>query len=197
MGTVFDAAAVHCDAVERLARVRDDQRVRGVWFGMLRDELRRRGPQIYGEFEREVGLHEAVTFKMYPVADYIRRLVVAGALVASPERVHEGMRDLHRSSVGYFARSVLGRAVVSLVRPTPLSFLQQVQRSRALIASFGAQHVTAVGERCIRVHHVDDPVYVESAQRGGLESVFDVCGVEARIHVEMRTAFDGVLTAEW
>lgn len=197
MGILFDAAAAHCDVVDRLEKVRDDQRVRGVWFAMLRDELRRRGPEVYGEFEREVGLHEAVTFKMYPVSDYIRRLVVAGALVASPDRVHEGMYDLHRSSVNYFARSVLGRAVVSLVKPTPLAFLEQVQRSRSLIASFGAQRVTAVSPRCIRVHHVDDPVYVESAQLGGLQSVFDVCGVEARIRVEMRTPFDGVLTAEW
>jgi uncharacterized protein (TIGR02265 family) len=195
MGAIFEAAAAHCDIVERLTLVRDDQRVRGVWFAMLRDEVRRRG--FGGQYEREVGLHEAVTFKMYPVADYLRRLVAAGALVASPERVQEGMRDLHRSSVRYFAHSVLGRAIVSLVRPTPLQFLKQVERSRSLMATFGEQRVTALGERRIRVHHVDDPVYIESAQVGGLQSTMEVCGIDARIEVEMRSRFDGFLTVEW
>lgn len=195
MGAIFDAAAAHCDVLDRLQRVRDDQRVRGVWFAMLRDEVKRRG--LHEVFEREIGLHESVTFKMYPVADYLRRLVTAGALVTSPERVHEGMRELHRSSVRYFAQSLLGRTIVSLTRPTPLQFLKQVERSRGLMATFGAQRVTPLGERRIQVHHIDDPVYIESAQVGGLESTLAACGYEARITVDMRSAFDGVLTAEW
>ncbi|MGZ3420440.1 MAG: TIGR02265 family protein [Polyangiales bacterium] len=195
MGAIFEAAAAHCDIGERLEVVRDDQRVRGVWFAMLRDEMFRRG--LHGAFERDVGLHESVTFKMYPVADYLRRLVCAGALVASPENVHDGMRELHRSSVRYFARSVLGRAIVSLVRPTPLQFLKQVERSRSLMATFGEQRVTALGERSIRVHHVDDPVYIESAQVGGLLSTLEVCGFEAHVQVDMRSPFDGILTVEW
>jgi len=197
MGAIFDAATAHCDIVERLALVRDDQRVRGVWFAMLRDEVRRRGPHLYEAFEREVGLHESVTFKMYPVGDYLRRLVAAGALVASPSAVHDGMRDLHRSSVRYFAQSVLGRAIVSLVRPTPLQFLRQVERSRSLMATFGEQRVESLGERRIRVHHVDDPVYIESAQVGGLLSTLDACGIEAQVQVDLRSPFDGILTVEW
>lgn len=195
MGAIFEAAAAHCDIRERLGLVHDEQRVRGVWFAMLRDEVRRRG--LAGPFEREVGLHESVTFKMYPVADYLRRLVTAGALVASPEKVHDGMRDLHRSSVRYFAQSLLGRAIVSLVRPTPLKLLEQVQRSRGLMATFGEQRVTSLGERRIRVHHVDDPVYIESAQVGGLLSTLEACGFDARVDVELRSRFDGILTVEW
>ncbi len=196
----FTAASQHCDIVERLARVTPDQQVRGVWFAMLHDEVRRRGETLGAAFDAEVGAPDYVTFRMYPVADYLRRLVVAGARVASPERVHEGMRDLHRESVRYFARSVVGRAFVSLIRfsQTPLGLFQQVARSRSHIATYGRWLIEPIATRRARVRIEGEPVYVESAQVGGILSVCDMCGVRGEIeHVEMLGPFDGIVEVSW
>lgn len=198
--TIFAAASRHCDVVERLSQVTEAQQVRGVWFAMLHDEVQRRGPTLGQAFEAEVGRTEHVTFRMYPVADYLRHLVVAGALVASPERVHEGMQDLHRQSVRYFARSVVGRAFVSLIRfaQTPLGLFQQVSRSRSHIATYGRWIIEPEASRRARIQILDEPVYVESAQVGGILSVCDMCGVEGRIErVEMRSAWSGVVDVSW
>ena len=133
---------------------------------------------------------------MYPVAEYLRRLVVAGALVASPEKVHEGMLNLHRMSVRYF-RGLVGRAIVSLVRPTPLGFFQQIARSRMHIATYGRWIIDPIAEHKMRVRILDEPVYVESAQLGGVLSSLNVCGVEGSAKLEMHEPFSGTFTVEW
>lgn len=197
VGAVFEEASQHCDVIERLGAVRPDQAVRGVWFSMLRDEVRRRGASLGERFDREVGPSERITFKMYPVGDYLRHLVVAGALVASPAQVHEGMQDLHRLSVRYFARSLVGRAIVSLVRPTPLGFFQQIARSRPHIATYGRWFIEPLADTALRIRMVDEPVYIESAQLGGVLSTLDVCGVEGTTRLEMHDRFTGTVTVEW
>ncbi len=197
MGALFEAAQEHCDIAERLESVKAEQAVRGVWFSMLRDEVARRGGGRGEQFDREFGPHDFVTFKMYPVAEYLKRLVVAGALVASPEKVHEGMLDLHRTSVRYFAQSLLGRAIVSLVRPTPLGLYRQISRGRMHIATYGKWIIEPAGDRELKIRIVDEPVYIESAQLGGVLSTLDVCGVEGSATVEMHDRFEGTATVRW
>lgn len=196
--SIFEQAADHCDVVERLSLIRADQMARGVWFKMLRAEVARRGKGHLAAYDEACGRHDAVTFKMYPLDDYLRRLVIAGALVASPARVHDGMRDLNRASVGYFAKSILGRLTISIVRPTPHDLLKQIERSRPHVASYGTFRYERRGPRAAAMHLSDEPLYIESAQLGGMLSTLDVCGiVDAQTLVAVHTTTSGTIFAEW
>lgn len=195
---VFEEAARYCDVVERLTRVRPDQMARGVWFTMLRDEVARRGTGLVAKYDLECGRHEAVTFKMYPLNDYLFRLVVAGALISSPQHVHDGIRDLHRATVGYFARSILGRLIISITRPTPHDLLAQIERSRPHVATYGSFRYERLGPRAAAMHVFDEPLYIESAQLGSMLSTLDACGVvPTKTSVEAHSWSSGSITAEW
>jgi uncharacterized protein (TIGR02265 family) len=194
--SMFDRAAEHIDVVDRLAKIRPDQLARGVWFKMLRDEVARRGHAH--AYDREAGPHDAITFKMYPLDDYLRRLVIAGALIASPARVHDGMRDLHRESVRYFTKSILGRLIISVMRPTPHELLKQIERSRPHVASYGTFRYEYRGPRSAAMHLSDEPVYIESAQLGSMLSALDACGiVAAETSVTVHSFSSGTIVAEW
>ncbi len=196
--SLFAELALHCDVVERMTRIRSDQMARGVWFKMLRDEVARRGTGLVHKYDAECGRHEAVTFKMYPLRDYLRRLVIAGALTASPEHVHDGMRELHRASVGYFAKSILGRLIISLVQPTPHDLLAQIERSRPHIASYGSLRYERRGPRAAAMHIFDEPLYIESVQLAGMLSTLDMCGIaHAQTSVEVHSWSSGTIFAEW
>jgi uncharacterized protein (TIGR02265 family) len=193
---VFEQAAQHIDVVDRLTRIRRDQLARGVWFRMLREEVARRGH--VRAYDAEGGPHEATTFKMYPLDDYLRRLVIAGALIASPEKVHDGMRDLHRESVRYFTKSILGRLIISVMRPTPHDLLQQIERSRPHVANYGTFRYERRGPRAAAMHLSDEPVYIESAQLGSMLSTLDACGItDARTEITLHSFSSGTILAEW
>lgn len=196
--SILDEAAQHCDIHERLLSIRPDQRARGVWFKMLRDEVSRRGAVFLHKYDVECGRHEAVTFKMYPLEDYLRRLVIAGALIASPPCVHDGVRDLHRESVRYFTKSILGRLIISIVRPSPHDLLKQIERSRPHVASYGTFRYERRGPRAAAMHLHDEPVYIESAQLGSMLSTLDACGVvESHTSVTVHSRSSGTIYAEW
>jgi hypothetical protein len=83
----LELVAPHCDIVERLIVIPPSAQVRGVWFKNVVAQIDRTG---FGAAYRQYfpdDHHSALTY--YPVADFLVRVACAGALAASPERVHE------------------------------------------------------------------------------------------------------------
>ena len=61
-----------------------------------------------------------------------------------------------------------------------------------------ARLIEPIATRRTRVRIEGEPVYVESAQVGGILSVCDMCGVQGRIEsVEMLGPNDGIVDVSW
>jgi hypothetical protein len=74
---------------------------------------------------------------------------------------------------------------------------RHIERRRGHVASYGKLLVEEVSAREISITFTDEIVYVDSAQLGGVISVFETCGIHAETSVEMRTKVDGVIRARW
>jgi uncharacterized protein (TIGR02265 family) len=112
--TVKDRAvalvAPDCDIVERLSLVPPSAQVRGIYFRNIVSQVKRAGHlDAYEEYFPQ-DRHSALTF--YPLTDFLIRVACAGALVVSPERVHEGMFLVTKGNAQAFIESLLGAASV-------------------------------------------------------------------------------------
>src|SRR5690349_18398884 len=94
----------HSDVMERRRAVPRDAMIRGLYFKSVIADLERRGllNRFLAEFPDEMSRS---TFRWYPATDFLLRVAFAGALVASPQEVYDGMRELFRANSLYFAKS--------------------------------------------------------------------------------------------
>lgn len=192
---IIERLAPHCDIESRLAAAPSWARVRGVYFRAALQELTRRG--LRPAFDKVFNEPERATFTLYPVADYLLRIAYAGALIASPERVHEGLHELFRGNALYFSQSLLGRGLLRLIARDPVRQLHQAIKSKRAVSNYGRWSVVAEGPGMVEVLHEDEYVWIESALAGGALGGFEACGVHPKIQVKMRDPYNGSVIFRW
>jgi uncharacterized protein (TIGR02265 family) len=190
----LDLVSAHCDIADRLAVVPPDAMVRGIWFKALDAELGRRG--LGQRYADAVGPRDESVFGMYPVRDYLVRVAFAGALVASPEKLHDGMRELSRANATYFASSLLGRGMMHLLSRDPLRVARQSVASKRHATNYGRWYLGGSGPSHLEIIHENEFVWVDSALLGAAEGTF-ASTRDCRCEVVMRDRFNGSIFVRW
>src|SRR5271154_5515905 len=132
--TVVDELCHHCDLAERLRLVPPSARVRGLYFGNITRALAAAG---HGERFDALFPKRFATVLWHPATDFLVRLAVGGALLAGPERVHEGMFEIGRGNAVAFGESLLGRTLLRLLARDPKRLLRQGIAARRQSCNFG------------------------------------------------------------
>jgi len=192
---VLEIVGAHCDLEERLRAVPAWAEVRGVYFRAALDELERRG--LRRRFEELIPDTRRATFTLYPLADYLPWITLAGALVASPAEVHVGMHALLRDNSRYFGQSLLGRGLLRLISHDPNKQMHQAVQSKRAVTNYGKWTVVRSEPGLIEIDHEDEYVWIESALAGGALGGLEACGVHPTVEVELRDAYNGVLRFRW
>lgn len=192
---IVEMVAPHCDIVRRLADVPSSACVRGVYFRSALEELSRRG--LRGPFQEVVRETERSIFTLYPAADYLLWIAFAGALVASPARVHEGMLDLSRANAVYYGQSLLGRSLLRLLSRDPIRQLHQGIQSKRAVTNYGRWRMIEEGPRHAIIRLEDEYVWIESALLGGALGGLDCCGIHPTAEVLLRDPYNGDLIFRW
>ena len=112
---VLELVGGYCDLEERLALVPPSARVRGLFIRTVGAGL-----QKAGKSEAYRALFDQTRFsplRFYPVTDYLVHLAAGGALLAGPEHVHQGMREVSRGNAVAFSESLLGRTLLRALSP--------------------------------------------------------------------------------
>src|SRR5512145_2034485 len=109
--------APHCDIEDRIHHVPSSAKLRGMWHRSVLAALRQSGKleEYVDYFPNE--RWSMLTF--YPVSEFMLRLAVAGAVIASPSKIHEGMFQAFRLNSTTFAQSVLGRTLIRILARDP------------------------------------------------------------------------------
>ncbi|MEZ4410877.1 MAG: DUF2378 family protein [Polyangiales bacterium] len=192
---VLERLDAHCDLATRLDAVPAGAEVRGVYFRSVLDELARRG--LESQFAAVVGETKRTTFTLYPLADYLVWIALAGSIVASPPLVHEGMHELMRGNSKYFGASLLGRGLLRLISHDPARQIHQAVQSKRAVTNYGRWVVTVDEPRHVEVLHEDEYVWIGSALAGAARGGFESCGVEPDIEVRLDDPYNGVLSFRW
>jgi uncharacterized protein (TIGR02265 family) len=133
----------------------------------------------------------------YPTSDFLVRLVVAGALLSGPERVHQGMFEIGRGNALTFAESLLGRVLIRVLDRDPKRLLKQGIAGRRQGNTHGHWDLEYPSEREAVVTMTEEFGYIESYMLGAAQGTFDAIGVPVRVEVVLRDRFNGKHLLSW
>jgi len=184
----------HCDIEEHIKLVPATARVRGVIFRPIHAQLQKRGLlEAYNAYFADK--HGAIPF--YPLTDYLLRLAVAGALVATPAKLQEGMFSICKGNASEIVQSVLGRALLRLLARDPVRLTEQGLAARRQTTAYGHWSIVRHGERSIEMVYENEYMWIDSAIAGSAVGTFEACGLTPRIETRLVDRFNGSTLIEW
>jgi uncharacterized protein (TIGR02265 family) len=193
-GALIDDLCRQSDLAERLPLVPPSAKVRGLYFGSIERVVTAAGK---GEPYAALFPKRFATVLWHPATDFLVQLVVAGALIAGPERVHQGMFEVGRGNAVAFGESLLGRTLLRLLSHDPKRLLRQGAAARRQSCSFGQWDLEFRTDREAVMTMGEEYFYIESFLLGAAQGTFDAIDVPVRTEVVMRDRFNGQHILRW
>jgi uncharacterized protein (TIGR02265 family) len=184
----------HCDIEQRLSLMPPSARVRGVFFGGINRALAKAG--CLDRFEALFAPRRMAVL-WYSEADFLLRLAVGGALLAGPDRVHQGMFEIGRGNAVNFAESLVGRVLLRVLDRDPRRLLRQGIAGRRQGYTAGHWELEFPAEREAVVTMTEEYAYIESYLLGSAQGTFDAVGVPVRTEAVLRDRFNGTHILRW
>ncbi len=185
----------HCDLAERVQAIPPSARVRGMYFRSVENELSRR--QLIELYRQLFPSEQRDVFSWYPLSDYLVRLATAGALVATPPRVHQGMYELSRANATAFAGTVLGRTLIRLLSRDPVRLTEQGLAARRQTFNYGSWSLARRSPREIEMIYRSEYLWLESAVAGAAHGTFEACGLSPELETQLEDRFNGSTIVRW
>jgi uncharacterized protein (TIGR02265 family) len=181
------------DLEQRLRDIPRDATCRGVFFNMLDERAAALGPSVAHEYRDFFRVPRLLAFRMYPVRDYVTRLVVLSQIAYGSDRIHAGLRELQSGAFAAWAGTMLGRAALAVVNPSLPTLLRVLERAYAAqtVVSYARFNVQSVSETEIVTAFEREYVYIEHAMVGALEAVMRACGRNGSVVPELEGPYDG------
>lgn len=193
-GSLLKEVFRHCDLEDRLTLVPPSAQIRGLFFRNVESVLASAGlsERYHALFPER---HNAI--RWYPLADYLPRLALGGALLTSPAEVHAGMSLIGRRNAVAFAESLLGRTMLRLLSRDPKKLLRQGVAAHRQTSSPGVWSVEFVDDRCAIMRMRDEYVYLESHFVGAALGTFEAIGLSVTVEVQLDDRFNGRHILRW
>lgn len=191
----IELVAPYCDIKDRLALVPPSASCRGIYFKNVEAQVERAGGIRH--YRELLGEDRFSALPYYPLSDYLLRLAVAGAIVATPERVHDGMFAVARGNAAAFASSLLGRALFRLLARDPVRLSEQGLAARRQSHTYGHWAIVRHGDNALEMVYSDEYQWIESVMAGAARGTFEACGIDAQFETRMRSRFNGSTFIRW
>jgi len=191
---VLPAAAEQLDLERRLHETPPSACVRGVFFNMIADELKRRGKV---EDARQVrgGAPRRRIHALYPVSEFLVESALAAPFI--DDDANEAVRQMWSGAALYFAASWLGRAFQRFIRPDPAAALDWIENGREHSCNYGQWRCEHLERNHVVLHMYDEYIWIGSAHRGGCEGLLAACGVKGVVTPSLESRFRGRLDVRW
>jgi uncharacterized protein (TIGR02265 family) len=191
---VLPAAAEQLELERRLSATPPSACVRGVFFNMITDHLKRSGR--YDAARRALGPRARRRIHLlYPVSDFLVESALAAPFIH--EDPDEAMRQMWAGAAVYFATTWLGRAFQRFIRPDPASALDWIENGREHSCNYGQWRCEHVERNHVVLHMFDEYIWIGSAHRGGCEGLLAACGVKGEVTASAESLFRGRLDVRW
>ena len=180
------AVAEHCDLEWRLAQVPASARIRGFYYRAIRTAL-----EPAGKWDEYASLlpERRAPVASYPVADFLRRVCVAGAILESPENVHEGMRRIAHGNAVAASESLLGRVMIRLLSGDPKRLLHQGISVRRQSCLYGRWSLEFPSDSQAIMTMTDEYIWPDSYMLGAAQGTMATLPYPVSIRAELITPF--------
>jgi uncharacterized protein (TIGR02265 family) len=195
LARVLELVGPHCDLQARLEAVPPSAASRGVIFRSIERALEREGK--LAAYHEVFGSERIAPLRFYAMTDYLVRAAMAGAILRSPERVHEGLFEIGRYNATSITESLIGRSVIRLLSRDPRRLLQQAVAGRRLTTAYGQWTLEFPGERSAVMRFVEEYSWIESVLLGAAQGTFDMIDLPVRIEVQLDGPFEGSHRIHW
>jgi uncharacterized protein (TIGR02265 family) len=184
----------YCDIAERLPLIPPSAKVRGVYGRSIDAAVEEAGKldQFRHMFPKNMA-----PLTWHPLSELMIRVAVAGALLAGPARVHDGMQEVGRRNALEVARSLLGRMIIRLLSSDPRKLLLQGVAARRQTCSYGSWQVSFPDERTAVMTMVEEYGYMESHLMGAARGTFDAVGLSVDATTILDDRFHGRHVLRW
>jgi uncharacterized protein (TIGR02265 family) len=179
----------------RLSLVPSHAQVRGFLFKQTADEVGRHGSAAAVAHRRLSPVKSTWFFRMYPVREYLLDIAAAAA-VLSPEDPGSAVRAIWRNAPKYAALFNASR-FLGLLGTDVLAAVEWLESNRHFFADYGRWHLEPRGPGYFIMHYFDEWIWIDTAHRGGMESVLEACGRPGTADVELVTPYDGRIHVRW
>lgn len=170
--------------------------VRGIWFSMAADHVRRIGRAESLAWQRVVYGRRRLPFLSYPLREYIEELATAAAIV-HPNDPGEGMREIWRDAASTYVATPFGRSLVRLFKPNPLRPLEWLAAHRDHFCNYGTWRVVRHADHYVTMEMHDEFIWLQHAHRGGAEGLLAACGVSGTVEPEQSGPYEGRIHVRW
>jgi uncharacterized protein (TIGR02265 family) len=148
------------------------------------------------EYRAFFRIYRFSAFRMYPIRDYLTRLVVLSQIHYGSEHIYRGIRELQSGAFDAWAKTMLGRAALAVVTPELIAMLRMLERAYAseTLVSYSRFTLESANETEVVVRFHNEYVYIEHAMIGALEGVSRMCGVQyPELSAELDDPFNGIV----
>ena len=191
----LDFVAPHCDIRQRLHHVPAGAQVRGVMFRSVGQALQ--AADKLDKYERQFGSLGRDSIAFYPLADYMVYLASASAVIASPERLYEGMAAIAHDNAQFVSSSLLGQALISTLASDPLRLLEQGIAMRRQMLDYGRWQLVHHGPRDLEMRYFDEYVWIEESHAHAAAGTFNACRIKPRMNTVLLTPYSGSTRFQW
>jgi len=180
-------------------RIRDvplTSNVRGVWFSMAADCVRKLGRPEAAAWERMVPQRRRLPFLSYSLREYLEELATAGAII-DPKHPGEGVRHIWRQATSQYLATPFGRSLLRMLKIDPHKYLMWLCAHRDHFCNYGNWSVTMREPGYSVLEITGEYIWIEHAMRGGAEGMVAAFGVEGVVEPELTGPYDGRLHVRW
>jgi len=185
----------HCDILDRLNEVPPSALLRGLYFTSIVGVLRQLGR--LAEYEAYFPGERRSSLTFYPVRDYLLRLAVAGAVVAGPERLHDGIHEITRKNAAAFTTSLIGRVLVRILDRDPVRLTEQGLAARRQSTTYGEWELVRRADHEIEMIYRGEYMWIEAAISGATIGTFEGCQIQPQIETILRDKYNGSTVVRW
>jgi uncharacterized protein (TIGR02265 family) len=187
--------APYCDIVERLELVPPSASVRGLYLRNIEAQLAKRG--VIDAYRNYFPDDRYASLSFYPASEFLIRQACAGALVASPKRIHEGMFLVAKGNATTFMETLLGRIMLRILSKDPVRVSEQGLAARRQSFTYGHWEIRRHTERAIEMVYQNEYWWIESAVAGAAQGTFEACGCNAELETKLIDRFNGSTFIRW
>jgi uncharacterized protein (TIGR02265 family) len=186
--------APHCDIVERLSLTPPSAQVRGVFLRNIERQLEKWGQ--LEKYKRYFSDEPAPDHAFCYLGDYLVRIACAGALVASPRALHEGVFRIAKGNASTFVESLLGRLMLRSLSTDPWRLMEQGLAARRQSFTYGHWDLVRHEDGFMEIVHRSEYVWLESEIAGAALGTFEPLGI-SDVRTVLVDRFNGSTLIRW
>src|SRR5579859_1592142 len=181
----------HTDLEWRLTQIPDSAACRGVYFNMLDERAAAFGPEIQRQYRDLFKLVSFNAIRLYPIKDYLTRMVTLAAIKFGPPNVHRGLFEIQEAAWPSWRKTLVGRATFAVLGSDFDAVLRVMGGAVSKSLNHGSCKISSTTPGNYLARFTEQYVYIEHAMAGALTGVARACGVNVTLDVQLRDPFNG------